>query len=51
MAAAYRQVAAWAGPATADRVCSTNAAAVLHGLPLRLPPARPRRRHWFSRLW
>ena len=47
LAAACRQIEAWAGPAVADRVCSTNEAAVLSGLPLRLPEPRPARR-WLS---
>lgn len=51
MAAAYRQVAAWAGVGTADRVCSTNATAVLHGLPLRVPGPEPRPTRWFARFW
>jgi protein-tyrosine phosphatase len=51
MAAAYRQIAAWAGSGAADRVCSTNGLAVCHGLPLRLPPPRPRARRWLPRIW
>ncbi len=47
LAAACRQVAAWAGAAVADRVGSTNGAAVLGGLPLRLPDPVPPRR-WLS---
>jgi protein-tyrosine phosphatase len=51
LAAAYRRVAAWAGAATADRVGSTNGLAVLHGLPLHLPPPAPARAAWLPRLW
>jgi protein-tyrosine phosphatase len=51
MAEAYRQIADWAGTGVADRVCSTNAAAILHGLPLRLPQPQAPRKLWFTRLW
>ncbi len=51
MAAAYKQIAIWAGETVADRVCSTNAAAILHGLPLRIPEPEPRRARWFARFW
>jgi protein-tyrosine phosphatase len=51
MAAAYRQIACWAGTAVADRVCSTNGAAVLHGLPLRVPAPEPRGIRWLPRWW
>jgi protein-tyrosine phosphatase len=51
LAAAYRQIASWAGSGAADRVCSTNGLAVCHGLPLRLPRPRARARRWFARLW
>jgi len=51
MADAYRQIAQWAGVSVADRVCSTNATAVVHGLPLRVPPPEPRRTRWFPRFW
>lgn len=50
MAAAYRQIARWAGSKVADRVCSTNGMAVLQGLPLSVPDPEPRGRRWFSRL-
>jgi protein-tyrosine phosphatase len=43
LAAAYLQICDWAGEDTADRVCSTNGTAVVHGLPLRLPPPQARR--------
>jgi protein-tyrosine phosphatase len=49
MAAAYEQISRWAGVSTADRVCSTNATALVHGLPLRITPPEPRRARWFSR--
>ena len=51
MAEAYRQIARWAGMHVADRVCSTNATAVVHGLPFRIPPPQPRRKRWFFRSW
>jgi protein-tyrosine phosphatase len=51
MAAAYEVVGRWAGTATADRVCSTNGAAVVHGLPLRVPEPEPPARSWLSLLW
>jgi protein-tyrosine phosphatase len=51
MAAAYRRIQRWAGQAAADRVCSTNGAAVLQGLPLRVPEPRPRAVGWLPRWW
>jgi protein-tyrosine phosphatase len=51
MADAYRQVTDWAGASVADRVFSTNATAIVHGLPLRVPPPQPRRTRWFARFW
>jgi protein-tyrosine phosphatase len=51
MADAYRQIASWAGSCVADRVCSTNALAVCHGLPLRVPGPAPRPRRWLRWLW
>ncbi len=51
MAEAYRQIVRWAGVHMADRVCSINGTAILHGLPLRVPPPQPRRTKWFARLW
>jgi protein-tyrosine phosphatase len=52
MAAAYHRIAAWAGAAVADRVCSTHGMAILHGLPLQvLPPEPERRLGWLPRLW
>ncbi len=51
LAAAYRQIAAWAGSAIADRVGSTNGAAVLSGLPLRLLDPKPEGRRWLPAWW
>jgi protein-tyrosine phosphatase len=51
MAEAYRQITSWAGASVADRVCSTNPTAIVHGLPLRVPAPEPRRRGWFARFW
>jgi protein-tyrosine phosphatase len=52
MAAAYREVTNWIGPAQADRIASANGLAVVHGLPLRIPkPLAPASASWFSRLW
>jgi protein-tyrosine phosphatase len=51
MADAYEQISQWAGAAVADRVCSTNATAIVHGLPLRVPSPEPRRTSWFGRFW
>src|ERR1700677_1202766 len=48
MAGAYEQVSRWAGVSMADRVFSTNAAAIVHGLPLRVPEPEPRRTSWFA---
>lgn len=50
MAAAYRQIARWAGEPAADRICSTNSLAVVHSLPFRASPPAPRKRRWFA-LW
>ena len=47
MAAAYRQLAVWAGSERADRICGLHGLAVLEGRPLRLTPPRGNRR-WFS---
>jgi protein-tyrosine phosphatase len=49
MAAAYHQIARWAGAATADRIGSTNGMAILQGLPLRISPPQPAR--WLARFW
>jgi protein-tyrosine phosphatase len=51
MAAAYRQIARWAGTVAADRVASTNGMAVLQGLPLRIPEPEPRRTAWVLKFW
>ena len=51
MAAAYHLVCRWAGCTVADRLCSTNGLAVLHGLPLRAPKPEPARVRWFSSWW
>jgi protein-tyrosine phosphatase len=51
MAQAYKRIAQWAGPSTADRICSTNGIAVLHGLPLHITPPEPARRRWFRVFW
>ena len=51
MAAAYREIARWAGSNTADRVCSTNGMAILNGLALRIVPPEPYRLRWFPQLW
>jgi protein-tyrosine phosphatase len=51
MADAYEQITRWAGSSVADRVCSTNGTAIVHGLPLRIPEPEPRRRRWFARFW
>ncbi len=52
LAAAYRRVTEWVGPAQADRIASGNGLAVVHGLPLRIPRPTPRGRmaRWFSRV-
>lgn len=49
IAEAYRRIAAWVGPAAADRICCSNGLAVLEGLPLRTPVLQPPRRRRF--LW
>lgn len=48
LAAAYHQIARWAGPGAADRIGSIFGSAVLHGLPLRIPPPLPRARRWWA---
>lgn len=48
MARAYQQISRWAGVSAADRVCSTNGTAIVHGLPLRIAEPEPRRRRWFA---
>lgn len=52
MAQAYQRVVRWAGVSLADRVFSTNATAIVHGLPLHVPPPEPRRaKSFLARLW
>jgi protein-tyrosine phosphatase len=51
LAAAYREIQSWAGAAAADRICSSNGAAILSGRSFWLPPPEPERRGWLSRLW
>ena len=53
LAAAYRQVTSWIGPAQADRIASSNGLAVVHGLPLRIPKPKPARTAswWFLSMW
>lgn len=48
MAGAYHQIRRWAGSSVADRVCSTNGLAVMHGIPIQfsLPEPRSRWRFW-----
>jgi protein-tyrosine phosphatase len=47
LAAAYRQIAAWASPAVADRVCGTNGLAILQGRAPWFPEPEPER-SWLS---
>jgi protein-tyrosine phosphatase len=51
MAAAYREIARWAGTVAADRIASTSGMAVLQGLPLRVPRPEPKRTAWVLRFW
>ncbi len=51
MRVAYEQICQWAGVTVADRVCSTNPTAVVHGLQLRIPQPARRPKSWFARLW
>ena len=51
LAAACRQIAAWAGAAVADRVGSTNGAMILSGRAPWLPEPEPEARRWLPRLW
>lgn len=48
MAAAYEQVAHWAGRAVADRVCSLHGLAVLEGRALRVATPQPAKRPWYA---
>jgi protein-tyrosine phosphatase len=47
LAAAYRRVVEWTGPAQADRIASSNGLAVVHDLPLRIAPPAPRSARWW----
>jgi protein-tyrosine phosphatase len=49
MADAYCRIAKWAGPAAADRICSTNSMATLHGLPLHICRPKPESPRWIPR--
>jgi len=49
MRAAYRRIADWAPPRTADRLCSLNGLMILEGMPFPLVPPKPYKRRWFSR--
>jgi protein-tyrosine phosphatase len=51
MAAAYREIARWAGTVAADRIASTSGMAVLQGLPLRIPQPEPKKIPWVLRFW
>jgi protein-tyrosine phosphatase len=51
MAEAYRKVLHWVGIEAADRVFSTNAAAVVYGMPLQAPLPEPPSRRWFVPFW
>jgi protein-tyrosine phosphatase len=48
MAAAYREIARWIGPAAADRIASTNGLAVLEGQRVRVARPLPMKRKWFA---
>ncbi|MFL5338837.1 MAG: tyrosine-protein phosphatase [Gemmataceae bacterium] len=48
LAAAVETIARWAGPAAADRIGWAVGLAVLHGLPLRVPPPQPPGRRWWA---
>jgi len=51
VAAAYHRIAHWTGDSVADRICSTNGTAILHGLPLRVPEPPAKRRAWIGKFW
>ncbi len=51
MGDAYEQIRHWVGDAIADRVCSTNGTAILHGLALRTAEPARVRLGWLPRLW
>lgn len=48
MAAAYEQVAHWAGRVVADRICSLHGLAVLEGRALRVATPQPAKRPWYA---
>ena len=51
LAEAAAKVRRWAGDPAADRICATHGTAILHGLPLHVPPPAAPRQTWFARLW
>ncbi|MCE9533228.1 MAG: protein tyrosine phosphatase [Planctomycetes bacterium] len=52
IAAAAELINRWVPGVHAEQICTSNGLAVLRGRTLMLhPPAAPRRRSWFSRLW
>ena len=51
ISAAYRQIIRWVGNNGADRICSTNGMAILHGLPLYVPAPEANRSNWFAGWW
>lgn len=50
LAAAHETITSWCGSAIANRICSTNGHAIIHGLPMKLAKPKPARRRWFG-LW
>jgi protein-tyrosine phosphatase len=48
LAAAYAKLRHWTSVGYAERVGSTHGLAVLHGLPLKVPPPEPPARKWFA---
>jgi protein-tyrosine phosphatase len=51
MAAAYHQIARWAGTPAADRIGSTSGMAVLQGLPVHIPEPLSKRSAWGLKFW
>jgi protein-tyrosine phosphatase len=51
VAAAYHRMVQWGGSTVADRICSTNGMAILHGLPLQVPQPEPQRNWWPPKFW
>jgi protein-tyrosine phosphatase len=51
LAAAYRRIERWAGPAMAARVCSAQGLAVLQGRSFRVAAPERKRTSWLPRLW